>query len=468
LAIKHVVTKGYGNGTFGGTMPLVVLRGYKKDASMGISNLSKIPYTWLSLTRYARILGIHPVHFQGATGQDVWPFTGNSCSNIWPRHSWQNSDQVSREDLAFAIKQAEDEISSFVGYPLAPTWFSNVSLRFPQYHRPDKYGIGGMNVRGQRKSVNTNHGKLINAGARAVTLIDNPSVAGGELVYSDEDGDGFTELATITVATALTDACEIKVYFADQGADPDWEIRHPISKTLSGGNVVIKLDSWLLIDPIEQAAYPTDDGFMAIDISTVASFVTEVDIYREYTDNTAVSSRFFWEPANGQIVVGCSQCGTTGCTECSYTTQDGCLLIRDVENGFVVPSPATYNSTTGQWDSNVYSVCRDPDRILAWYQAGDMDEAFLRGDSCDPLSDFFARAIAWVATARIERPFCQCGNVTALAESWREDLSFQGADAAYLLDFNILDAPFGTRRSELMAYKSLSQLNKRKISVGAL
>ena len=468
MAIKHVVTRGYGNGTFDGLIPLVVLRGYRRGISMPIANASKIPYTWLSLTRFAQILGIHPVHFQGAVGQDVWPFEGNACSNIWPRHSWQHADQVSREDLAFAIKQAEDEVSSYVGYPLAPTWFSNKTFRYPQYHRNDMYGIGGRDVRGKRKSVNTKTGKIISAGRRATTLIDTPTVGGGELVYSDADSDGFFETATITVATTVTEECEVKAYFAGQSAAPEWEIRHPRSITIAGGNVVLVFDSWLFIDPSLQSAYPTTDGFAAIDISTVANYVTEVDIYREYTDNTSVSARFFWEPANGISVVGCSQCGTTGCTECSYTTQDGCLLIRDVETGFVVPSPATYDSDTELWVTAAYSVCRDPDRILAWYQAGDMDEAFLRGDSCDPLSDFFARIIAWIATARLERPFCQCGNVTALQESWREDLAFQGADSAYLIDFNLLDAVFGTRRGEMMAFKALSMLGKRKISAGAV
>jgi hypothetical protein len=436
-------------------------------AASGISYASSIPFTWLSLTRYARILGVHPVHFQGAVGQAVWPFEKNACSNIWPRHSWQNSDQVSREDLAFAIKQAEDEVSSYVGYPLAPTWISNRTLSYPQYHRNDMYGIGGRDVRGKRKSVNTKTGKIISAGRRATTLIDTATVVDGSLSYTDEDGDGFSETATITLATTLSNACEIKTYFSGTLAAPEWEIRWPRSSIISGGNIQLVYDSWLFIDPSLQSAYPTTDGFTAVDISTINNFVTEVDIYREYTDNTSVSARFFWEPANGNVV-GCSQCGSTGCTECSYTTQDGCLLIRDVETGFVVPSPATYDSDTGLWNTAAYSVCRDPDRILAWYQAGDMDEAFLRGDSCDPLSDFFARIIAWIATARLERPFCQCGNVTALAESWREDLAFQGESSAYLVDFNLLGAAFGTKRGEMMAFKALSMLNKRKISAGAV
>lgn len=435
-------------------------------ANKGIA--APIQRTWLSLSRYAQILGINPVHFQGAHGvSGVWPFSGNSCSDIWPRHSWQNSDQVSHEDLAFAIKQAEDEISAYVGYPLAPTWFTQSTFRFPQYHRPDKVGIGGRNTRGQRKSISTGVGKMIQAGRRTTTLIDNASVAGGELVYSDEDGDGFSELATITVTTSVTEPCEIKVYHSGMSAAPEWEIRWPQDVTISGGTATIKLDSWLLIDPETHAAHPTDAGFTAINADLTASYVQEVDIYREYTDNTAVSARFFWEPDDGYVYVGCSQCGSTGCASCGYTTQDGCLLVRDVENGFVVPSPATYNSSTGQWDTNSFTVCRDPDRVLTWFQAGDMDEAFLNGNSCDPLSDFFARIIAWIATARLERPFCHCGNVTALAESWREDLAYQG-DKSYLLDFGLLDAPFGTRRGEMQAFKTLSMLGKRKISVGAI
>ena len=32
MAVKHLLTRGYGNGTFAGTIPLVVLRGYSIGA----------------------------------------------------------------------------------------------------------------------------------------------------------------------------------------------------------------------------------------------------------------------------------------------------------------------------------------------------------------------------------------------------------------------------------------------------
>jgi hypothetical protein len=120
-------------------------------------------------------------------------------------------------------------------------------------------------------------------------LVGAATVAGGTLVYSDDDGDTFFETATITLPTALTNACELKVYISDTNADPGWEIRRPQSKTITGGNFVGVFDSWLFVDPDLQSEYPTTPGgtgFTAIDISTTANFVTEVDVYREFNDST--------------------------------------------------------------------------------------------------------------------------------------------------------------------------------------
>lgn len=436
-------------------------------AGTGLGIASPLPYTWLSLPRYAQILGISPVHFQGAVGQTVWGLANNNCEDVWPRHSWQNADQVSREDLAFIIKQAEDEIASWLGYPLAPTWVTNENHRYTQFHRPDMFAVGGVNPAGQRKSVKTKWKKVIQPGRRTVSLIGTASVSGGSLTFTDEDGDGFFERATVVYPTTETTACEIKAYFTGMGGVKEWEIRPAKSKSISGGNVTLIYDSWLFIDPDVQAAHPDMDGFSAIDITTTSNYVTSVDIYREYTDNTVASAQFFWEPENITGITTCSTCGGSGCTVCTFTTQNGCLLVRDVEGGWVVPAPGTYDASSAKWTSNTYSVCRDPDQVKLWYYAGDMDDSFLSGDSCEPLSDFFARIIAWLATARVERPFCQCGNVTSLADSWRQDLAAVG-ETSYLVDFKLLGAPFGTRRGEQMAFKALSSLNKRKISAGVI
>ncbi len=50
-----------------------------------------IPYTLLSLPRFARMVGIAPLHFAGATASSLNPAvfpTGSSCGDVWPRYDW--------------------------------------------------------------------------------------------------------------------------------------------------------------------------------------------------------------------------------------------------------------------------------------------------------------------------------------------------------------------------------------------
>lgn len=391
-----------------------------------------LPYTHLSLPRYAKIMGINPVHFSGGHGHVTWPLDNNRCEDIWVRRSWVFADHVSHADLADAILSAEMDIARILGYWPAPRFIAK------EMHRVEA-------VKTRRgNSINTRWGKVIQPGRRAVTLLGTPTVA-----YSDPDGDSFYERATVTLSTDLTDACEIKVYFAGLSGAQEWEVRPVKSKSISGGTLTIVMDSWLLVNPTLLEEPPTTDGYGALDLSTTANYVETVDVYREYVDNTAASVEFWWE--NG----GC--CDGSGCVVCSQTTQNGCLLIRDVEAGIVVPTTGTY--ADGSWSLADPSVCRVPDQYKIWYYAGDLDEYYLRGDSCEPLSDFYAHAIAWMATARLERGLCSCGNVEAFATHLRQDLAFTGDDSSYNMDFELLGNPFGTRRGEVMAWNRISKMS---------
>lgn len=431
---------------------------------MAFNVAEPIKPTLLSLAYYAKIMGINPVHFQGATGDTVFP-TGR-CSDVWPRYTWQDPDKLSHEELARAIYDAEEDIARELGYYPAPMWIAQEQHRFPRYHRRDVWRLGGRNVRGARVSLATRWGKFIEQGQRALTLVGTATVAGGSLVYSDEDSDGFSETATITLATALTDACEIKVYFADQSGDPAWEIRPAKSKTITGGNVVLVFPSWLFIDPDLRSVYPTADSFRAVDISTTANFVTSVDVYREYNDPTETSATFFWEPTPNAGVF-CVSCGGTGCIACQLTTQDGCIHVRDVENGIVVPQPATYSADDAAWSQVAYSVCRDPDMVRLYYYAGDQDNRYLSGQSCEALSNYWAHAIAWLATARLDSDPCSCGNVQSLTNHLREDLA-KNTEISYQIGFDLLDNPFGTRRGAIQAWQRVYKTQGRRITGGVI
>lgn len=420
--------------------------------------------TLLSLDRWAAILGISPAHFNqaqifGTGGNEIFPL-GNACSNLYFQFSWQNADSVSREDVDRAIYDTEKDIAKYLKYSVAPIWVTNEVHTYPRNHYRGVYG-NGLNVRGQMKSINLRNKKFIQAGRRATTLIGDSAV----VAYTDPDGDGFSELATVSVATVLTDACEIKIYFENQNAMPEWEIREPRTKVISGGVFTATFDSWLFIDPDLWDQFPTNDlNPPVITINDNSQFVVNVDIYREFTDFEQVSAQFFWERLpvrNVNQVFCCSSCGGVGCEVCTLITQDGCLHVRNVELGIGIPTPGTFNATTSIWDGVIWAECREPDQVKLWYYAGELDERFLSDQTCQPLSNYWAQTIAWMSVARLERPFCTCGNVTALANWLRTDLAFTGTDTAFQVDLNLLSNPFGTKRGEIMAWQRVDKLENK-------
>lgn len=415
--------------------------------------------TLLALDRYAKLLGINPVHFNGAAGTDAFDLHRGACSDVWPQHSWQKSDSISREELAQHIYDAEQELARVLKYFPAPVWIAQEQHSYPRHHRPDVYRMEGIDLRGSRAALHTNFSKVIQAGQRAVTLLGTPNV-----VYSDGDGDSYNETATITQATTLTDACEIKVYFAGHSGDPEWEIRPVRSKSIVGGNVIIVVDAWMLLQPDLWEAYPTPERFQAIRIETAGNYVTTVDVYREYTDTVSASAVFYWEPAVRVQRIGssCRVCSGTGCVACQYTSQNGCLYVRDNERGTVVPVPATYDADDGRWEQVCFTECRDPDLVKLYYYAGEYGERWLSGMVCEPLSDYWAKIIAMMATARSERPFCSCGNVQTLSNHWRQDLSLVNEGTSHQIRFEDLSNPFGTRRGEVMAWQRVSKISGRR------
>lgn len=423
----------------------------------------EIPYTLLSLDRYAKIMGINPAHFWTATAPDLDPQVfplNNRCSNIWPHYNWQNADQVSHYDLAIAIGEAESEIANYLNFWPAPKWITNEVHKYQSHYNRQSYS-NLYNVRGQLKSIVTKYGKIINTGQRAVSLIGAATVAAASLAYSDEDGDGLAETATVTVATTLSNAAEINVYFSEKSGAQNWEIRDARSKSISGGIFTAVYDSWLFVDPDERNKFPTSNGFEAINISTTDNYVISVDVYREYTDITQKSAELYWERQPSNTNIFCSICGGVGCEVCTLITQDGCAHIRDVKHGFIVPQAATYDSDTAQWTRSELTECREPDQVKIWYYAGNLSDEFLSDFTHLRLSNFWAQTIAWLATARLERPLCDCSNVTALYNHLRADMVETSGDVSRFLPTEKLLNPLGTKRGEIIVWDRISKFAKK-------
>jgi hypothetical protein len=413
--------------------------------------------TLLSIDRFAKIFGINPVHFCGAGGTDIFPLKG-SCSDVWYQHSYIASDRVAREDLARAIANAEEDIAAYLGYWPAPKWFSKEMHMYPRHHRPDIFDFGE-NVRGDPKSLKTTWGRIISPGRRHVDYVGQASVGAGTMVWSDPDADGFDERVTITVPTTLTSLSrqQIKVYF-DGHSTSEWEIRDPRTVVIGGGFVVATFDFWQFINPALQDPYPTGSP-TALNI-TGAIYIDTADVYREFTDHTQYSVEFFWEPRCAPLA--CPSCGGVGCTVCQLTVQCGCMYIRDVMLGIVVPQPGDWSTVDLKWGGKAYSLCTPPDQVKLWYYAGEMSPGFLAGNDLDPLSRWFAEAIAWIAVARLERNFCTCSGLASVQNELRAEMSRtdDGGPSWFLNDRDGLN-PFGTKVGEVKAWRRLSKLADR-------
>lgn len=423
-------------------------------AGVALSTAQPIPWTILSLPRFASIMGIPPMRFYRGMTPGVSPmlFSSGGCDDMWFKYDWQDSDKASWMQLANTILNVEQELANLVGYWPGPMFMIEEEHDYPNPYYPEFKGYG-TNVAGYMKSVDLKYGKVVAAGRRAVTLIGTPKTTSGTLIYSDDDGDGFYETATIRLPTTLTDKNEIKVYYTGTNGEPDWEIRSPRSVKISGGFVTIVFYAWQFINPDLFEDFPTENGLEAIDISTTANYVTSVDVYREYTDSTQASVEFFWETS-------CEFCGGTGCSACSMPSQYGCFHFRNADEGIVALSPATYGS--GQWTVSNWSEGREPDKAILWYRAGAQDQRYLRGYTVEPLSQFWAQIIAYVATARLERPLCGCSNIAALSDKLREEYLLSVPGHSFFVTQEIQECPLGTKWGEVWAWKQIKHAVKDK------
>lgn len=393
------------------------------------------------MDEFAQIIGIHPLAFNQLNHNAL--MQGTQCGETFFQQSWQHADRVGRDDIALAIQQAEQEIAREVGYNLMPDWTLDERLPYPRQYQPEAYGIG-LNVRGMAKAVELPRGHVISGGFRRKVLID----AGATITRSDVDSDGFAETCRVTVAVAITDPSEVHLYYpAKDGAD-EWEIR-PIKVAINGGQAVITFKVWQI------AAANQMDSFQAnvLDATDADSFETTVDAYYVYNDHSTQVS-FLWENEPG-----CGDC-CGSCAACQFGAQSGCFHLRDPRMGFAVPSPASWNADTEQFDAALWSACREPDQVRMWYYSGYIDKTLARPYA--ELSPYWKPAIAYYAASKFDRPVCGCSNVSAFIDKWRRDAAFASEDAG---SFNLTTEQgsnrLGTSAGALYAWRRINQNGMR-------
>lgn len=403
--------------------------------------------TKLPLTVWAKLFGMHPLHFNQVRLVD-----NPHCDHIMFQYEWQAADHVGREEIAQAIAEAETRIENALRYRLAPGW--EVDEWHPT-HRPFNSAMVNLNSadsRGYNQTVRANWGYMISGGREAKDLVS----AEANIVYTDVDGDNYFEKATVTVATVAQDKNEIAVFYPGHSGDDAWEIR-PINVVISGGTVTItfRREECVIEDLLE--AYDIEGG-EALGTDDDA-FLTEVDVYRRYNDPQTQAS-FLWEPmANGW----CAVCNGSGCASCAYSAQTGCLIVRgDPRQSIIAYHPAEWDSVENEFTNHSWDVSRQPDIVRLYYYAGWRNKSQEYVSRMDPQ---WERAVAYMAAAQLDRPPCDCakGNWN----KWREDLTLVSGDEdgkAYyrepggIFGKSILDNPFGSRRGEIYAWRKVAPL----------
>lgn len=413
--------------------------------------------TLLSLDDYARIMGLDPLHFnQGVSQLRPAP----SCPQTWYQYTWQNPSIVSREHLSEVIAEAERDIADTIGYWPTPVWLGGESGEEHSYPRPKAPGAFGMgsDIYLRWKSIRLNRGYFIEGGQRGTTLLGEETWTGLDL-----DNDGFDESAEFTLTVdADLDPCEVKAYFKEysvadadnsrtdptsSGADEAWEVR-PIQVSLDGTTLTVITKSWNLFRPQLWEELAPDEP---IDADQAASYVDELVFYRVYND-PETQVELVWRGDLARSVPSSTACGEA--------TQAGCLNAKDRRNSLVIPRPGTYNADTGSFTSSSLTESVEPDLVRVWYRAGWTPE---RPRTCQVLSDYWAKIIAMLATARLEYSLCDCSGVEELSGYWHQDAAEMTREKSFNATQAELANPFGQRVGEVLAWRRISKNRDRRV-----
>lgn len=393
--------------------------------------------TLLSLDRFAQIMGVQPIHFNGVFVPDLAPVT--TCEQPLMQYDWQTADGVSRESIAVAIADVEARISQWLGFKPLPTFEVDERHAFIGPSSPDLLqSVWYRQPNGQIPAVPLDYGHVVASGIER----RDPITLAAAVAYTDDDGDGYDEKATVIVNTTVTDPNEIVCVLPGESGAEEFEVR-PIKVSITNGVATIVARREQLVNPTLYERM--DTGTRAVDGSVDSNFLTTVDIYRSWHDPSQ-QVQFLWE----SIGSSCS-CGLSTCQTCYIGAQFGCATMRDYRLGLITGHPAIWDAETQTYLAASYFVPRMPDKARWWYRAGYRDQKRPR-----PFRDMdqrLERAIAIFAASILERPFCGCKTVEAATQYWREDFSMATQDHTFRATPRLVENPFGPTRGAVEAWR---------------
>lgn len=230
----------------------------------------------LSLARYAKRIGYREEAFFGIAHDDNLAY---ACRQIWTKGQ--------RDMVAWALREAQDDLEAELRYPLSPTWIEG------ERHN---YKLG----RGRVCRVKLAWGKVLSIG----TLSDTELQAGAVVNYAADP-------ATVgPIALGDCDAGDVHLFHADTNEEIT-----PSSYTEAAGAVTFSIPWARLVDPDYQDN--PEEGLVYADVATWGA--ATVDVRCRTTDTT--------EPGS---LIG------RDCDGCEEEVEDPtCIYLRNPELGFV-------------------------------------------------------------------------------------------------------------------------------------
>lgn len=357
--------------------------------------------TLLPLDQFSEIIGMHPF-YANQFGTNIPARSRGQCQSVLYQDIWQDSDNISREEIAQAIALAEQRFFELAGYWPAPKYITTERHDYPKYY--DKRYVNSYTQPDWRyKSVKAKSGYIQSVGTETLTAVDL-SVA---ITAQDYDNDGFDEAFSATVAVAAgTDPSTIAVFFTSADRPPDallanWEIR-PVSVSVTGAVATIIGGLYLLTLPNLELEYDPQP----LDAVDVANYVTQVEVYYRTTDTSDTGS-LIWE----RVLEGCFD----GTSPCDVVVDTACWIARDKDSGWLAPVPAQWDADTSTFAASCPTICyRPPDRVTLNYLAGYPRQANGKMDNT------LAKIVSLIAVNYLPNRKCGCDRVDVRLEFWRQ------------------------------------------------
>lgn len=351
------------------------------------------PNPVVSIEEYSRYIETSECEILGVTNA---PNANNyECRDIWTL--------IQRQYIQNYLSEAQEEIEQYLGYFLTPDWvvgdisnerdslFRYVDQQNPRFRPRSSKHLGTYKTRWKHITA---------IGTRAETDIELNSTV-----------NHATDPAVVTVATAITDVNEIKVYHPGS----DIEI-NPSEITFSGGTATISIPRCRMV--LESLL---DNSTSGVDYTDTNNFESEVDVKRVYTDSTT------------QATLLCSNC-----SECTFTNVTGCLRVLSEKAGTIEFITDNVSCTCG---------C-SPKRIGFNYYCGDIN-----------VTQKAKEMVIRLAHSKMPNEPCGCEIAQRL---WRDD-----REVPDVVTQDLMNNPFGINRGAILTWMWLKG-TPRELSFGSM